>query len=293
MKKFFVIFFLILTSYFLLLKSVWGVNYPDPTGFVNDFANLYSSGFKSELENKLSEFEKSTGDEIAVVTVNNLEGGDIDDVAARLFEKWKIGKKNTDNGLLLLIFKEDRQMRIEVGYGLEPYVTDGRAGEIIRNDIMPSFKEGNYDEGTRRGVDRILQYISNKDTAVNSTSSKNSDFPIWPFLLIIYFVSTYLASFLGRTKEIWPGAAIGGVTGLISGLIFSTLFASIFIAIFAGLIGLFLDSVLSKNYKIRKDKGLPTGFWTSGGGFSSGGGGGSFGGFGGGSSGGGGASGRW
>lgn len=118
----------------------------------------------------------------------------------------------------------------------------------------------------------------------------NDGLPVVAIFLGIYFLGTYLASFLGRSKEIWPGGAIGGLLGVIIGLLISSLIAAVFFGLFAGLFGLFLDFILSRNYKIRKEKGLPTGFWPSGGGFRSGGGGPSFGG---GSSGDGGASGRW
>ena len=182
-----------------------------------------------------------------------------------------------------------------MGYGLEPYITDGRAGDIIRNDMVPSFKTEKYEEGTGKAVDRSMKYISDKDIAPKEEPAKDDDgLPVIGIMLGIYFLGTYLASFLGRTKEIWPGGAIGGLIGILAGLIISSLAAAVFFGLFAGLFGLFLDFILSKNYKVRKSKGLPTNFWSSGGGFrSGGGGGGSFGGFGGGSSGGGGASGRW
>src|SRR3989338_10798175 len=286
--------FIILASSFVIHSSVFAVNYPSPAGYVNDFADIYSSEFETKLENKLADFEKATESEFTVVTVESLEGEQVENYAVKLFEKWQIGKKKEDNGLLLLISEKDREVRFEVGYGLEPYLTDGRAGEIIRRDIVPNFKEAKYEEGTEKAVDDSIKYISAKDIAPAEKLQKDNDgFPVIAVIFGIYFLGTYLASFLGRTKEIWPGGAIGGLLGVIIGLIISSLFIAVFLGLFAGLFGLFLDFILSRNYKIRKDKGLPTGFWPSGGGFRTGGGGSSFGGFGGGSSGGGGASGRW
>src|SRR3990167_4965038 len=280
--------FLLLTGFAL------AVNYPNPAGFVNDFADIYSSEFETKLEKKLADFEKATESEFTVVTVESLEGESVEEYAVRLFEKWKIGKAKEDNGLLLLISEKDHKVRFEVGYGLEPYLTDGRAGEIIRKDIVPNFKEAKYEAGTEKAVDDSIKYISDKDIAPVQEPEKNDGgFPVIVLFLGLYFLGTYLASFLGRTKVIWPGGAIGGLLGVIIGLIISSLIAAVFFGLFAGLFGLFMDFILSRNYKIRKDKGLPTGFWPSGGGFRTGGGGSSFGGFGGGSSGGGGASGRW
>ncbi|OGG06031.1 hypothetical protein A2777_00755 [Candidatus Gottesmanbacteria bacterium RIFCSPHIGHO2_01_FULL_40_15] len=287
---------LVILSYiFLQLYPVYAVNYPSPSGYVNDFAGLYSSGYKIGLEKKLTDFENQTGAEMAVVTVKSLEGESVEDYAVRLYEKWKVGKKEADNGLIILIVKDEREVRIEVGYGLESFITDRRAGDIIRSEIVPEFKSGNFETGTEKAINRIFKYISDNDIAVNEKSDSDNDLSSWPILLvflIIYLFGTYLASFLGRTKEIWPGGAIGGILGLITGVIFSTYAVALIFGIFSTLFGLLLDFILSRNFKIRKEKGLPTNFWSSGGGFKSGGGS-SFGGFGGGSSGGGGASGKW
>jgi len=291
--KIFFRIFLIFACVFLFAISVFAADYPKPAGFVNDYAGIYSSDFKIRLENKLKSFEEQTGGEIAVAAIKSLEGQPVEEYAVKLFEKWKIGKARDDNGLLLLIAKDDREVRIEVGYGFEPYINDARAGDIIRNDIVPEFKNGNYEAGTGKATDSLMKFIANKDFAPKIKPRSDREFPFWAVLAGIYIFATYLASYLGRTKEIWPGAAIGGFFGVVIGLLISSFIAVIIAAIIAGLFGLWLDFILSRNYKIRKAKGLPTGFWHSGGGFRSGSGGSSFGGFGGGSSGGGGASGRW
>ena len=131
---------------FVFPFKVSGLEFPRPIGFVNDFAEIFSNGFKSKLEKDLSDFEKETSTEIAVVTIRSLKADSIDNYAVRLFEQWKIGKKDKDNGLLLLIAKNERKIKIEVGYGLEPVVTDGRAGRIIRAEMRPAFKKGNYEQ---------------------------------------------------------------------------------------------------------------------------------------------------
>ncbi len=297
MKNIF-LFLLSAICYLFFAFSAFALSFPKPAGYVSDFAGLYSSGFKSNLETDLSAFEKTTGVEIAVVTIKTLDGSDIDSYAVKLFEDWKIGKKGKDNGLLLLIAKEDRKIRIEVGYGLEPYITDGRSGEIIRNLMSPEFKKENYEGGTMFALTQLKKYISDKDIAPVESAGKSNSSDGWGELLglgivVVYIIATYVASFLGRTKEIWPGGAIGAVLGGIGGLFMATVLGLFMGAVIFGALGLLLDYILSKNYQVRKSRGLPTGFFHTWGGFSGGGSGGSFGGFGGGSSGGGGGSGGW
>lgn len=298
-----VLMMLISFTFLIAVPYVWAISYPNPTGYVNDYANIYSQSFKSELDTNLSNFEKTTGNEIAVVAIQSLEGEPIEDYTVKLFEKWKIGKKGSDNGLLFLIAVEDREMRFEVGYGLEPYITDGRAGEIIRNIISPEFKKGNYEGGTRAGITEVERILTAKEIAPTAEPVSQSGKSVGSFfvymLIALFFVGPYIAAYLGRSKEIWPGGAIGGVIGAAMGFLLGSVIIGIITLIGFGLFGLFMDLVLTKTYQNRKDKGLPTDWWRSGGGFFGGGGfgggrsGGGFGGFGGGGSGGGGASGRW
>ena len=286
---------LLFSPSFVLARDI-----PAPSGLVNDFAQMLSPAYRASLENDLQNFEKQTGAEITLATIDSLGDSTIEDRAAKIFQEWGIGKKHKDNGVLLLIAKEERQARIEVGYGLESYITDGRAGEIIRSDIVPNFREGNYDEGIRSAISSIKNYILKAEPETTQeairTSIRSVIFQFFAtqvgFFLFIFFL-LYIANFLGRSQSIWLGGVIGGFFGIVIGWLFISLISGIiFTPLLAG-IGLFLDSVLSRNYQKRKASGLPTGFWISGGGFNGGGGGGGFGGFGGGSSGGGGASGKW
>lgn len=148
--KFFRFLIVFLLGFFLVSLPIWAQDFPEPTGHVNDFAQLLSSDYRQSLEQELVDFEEETTAEIAVVTIESLEGDSIEEYAVRLFEQWGIGKKEKDNGLLILIAKEDREMRIEVGYGLEPVITDGRAGRIIREKMRPAFREENYDQTSFR-----------------------------------------------------------------------------------------------------------------------------------------------
>src|SRR3989338_8844870 len=149
---FIIYWFIGLLVFIGLFSPVAAVSFPKPTGYVNDFAQIYSSDFKQSVETELAEFEKKTGVEMAVVTLKSLEGMDIESYAVGLFENWKIGKRGQDNGLLLLMSTEDRAVRIEVGYGIEEKITDGKAGEILRSHAIPNFRNNDYEKGTRDTV---------------------------------------------------------------------------------------------------------------------------------------------
>lgn len=283
---------------FFGVSNVSAAHIPAPSGFVNDFAGMFSPAFRQAVEEDLQRFEQTTGAEIAVVTVGSLEGEALEDFAVRLFEEWGIGKKNRDNGVLLLIARDERKVRIEVGYGLEPYITDGRAGSIIRNDITPYFREKAYEKGVQSALASLKAFIARGEPETAQEKIRANARGALSFLgsevgfIGLTLILIYILEFLARSKSFWLGGAMGGLLGAFAGwLFFSLLFLFVSGLIF-GVLGLLLDYVLSQNYTKRKAAGLPTGFWVSRGGFSSGGRGG-FGGFGGGGSGGGGASGNW
>lgn len=257
-----------------------------PAGFVNDFAGLLSQQEKSALELKLSDFSKITGAEIAVVTISNLGGDTIENFAVKLFEEWGIGKTGQDNGALLLIAKDDRQTRIEVGYGLEPVLTDAQSYWILHNVITPAFGEGKFFDGINNGVDKIISAVGGEQIPVEqeNQSSSSSDF-FW----LLLAGPIWLASILGRSKSWWLGGALGGVGGLVIGLIYGFIYMGIFSIAGLAILGLVFDYLVSKSYaKARLLGHYP---WWIGGRHGHGGGG--FGGFGGGRSGGGGSSHRW
>ncbi|MCX8166852.1 MAG: TPM domain-containing protein [Candidatus Micrarchaeota archaeon] len=161
-----------------------------PKGFVNDYADMLSQQEELTLENALRDVEKNLTIEIAVVTINSLEGDTVENFANNLFEKWKIGKKN-DNGLLILIAKNEREIRIEVGYGLEPIITDGRAKRIIDELMVPNFKQGNYYVGIALAINEIVSIITKKDVnQVIYVEPQNP--PFWATLILILFAIGFL-----------------------------------------------------------------------------------------------------
>lgn len=163
--------FLLLTLFLFLAPPIYANHTPAPNGYVNDFAGILTEQQESSLENTLKDFEQKTTNEIAIVIIKSLNGDSIENFAVKTFEEWRIGKKGKDNGTLFLAAIDDREMRIEVGYGLEPYLTDGEAGEIVRNRIAPEFQKGNYYQGIYLGMEKVMQEIAGEST----TTSYQSD----------------------------------------------------------------------------------------------------------------------
>src|SRR3989344_5512532 len=160
MKKLLKVSLALILGGVILAGQVLARDFPQPAGYVNDFAQVLSEDTKATLENDLTAFEAASGYEIAVVTLKSLEGDTVENVAVALFEQWGIGKKGQDNGVLLLIAVDDRQLKIEVGYGAEAILTDSRAGNIIRSEITPQFKVGDYDAGVIAAVTAIIEVLS-------------------------------------------------------------------------------------------------------------------------------------
>lgn len=297
------------------LITSFAAHLPAPSGFVNDFAGVIKQNEKTELENLLTDFEKQTTNEIAIATVKNMNGDYIENFAVKAFEEWKVGKDGKDNGILILVAVEERKVRIEVGYGLEGDITDARAGDIIRQEITPEFRNGNYGAGLKNAVNALIYKID-----ANFAQGKNIPEPVSNpgfqiknpsdlanlvicGLFLIFSVGSYLFAYMARSKSIWLGGIMGGaLAGVIAFVLQSLLFAIFFVPM-AMILGFLLDFILSRSYSALRKTGKKTDFWHSYGGFSGfgtggtifGGGnsGGGFGGFGGGSSGGGGASGSW
>jgi uncharacterized protein len=237
-----------------------------PSGYVNDFAHVMDAASRQRLENYLGEVERSTGAEIAIVTIDTLDGEPVEDVANRLYHQWGIGKKGKDEGILLLLAIKDHKQRAEIGLGLEPVITDGDAGEVLRR-IRPILRQGNYGgallAAAQQFGDRIAQskgvnLSPLRTVRTGRTGVQRSPIP-WPLVVVGILVLISFLSSIGR-----GGRGGGGGTGFLAGM--------------------FLGNMMG-----RGGSG-----WGSGGGFGGGGSsGGGFGGFGGGDSGGGGASSDW
>lgn len=279
---------------FLLYEVASAYSNPGPpTGFVNDYATIFTPDQRQDLESKLTDFEKQTTNEISVVTIQSLNGDTIEDFASKLFEEWNIGKKGNDNGVLLLVAVDDREVRIEVGYGLEGVLTDASSYWIIQNQIIPEFKSDNYFQGISAGTDIIIQTISGEFTPPTAELDQFDPQSILPIIFFIFAGLSWIASILARTKSWWAGGVLGGVAGLIITLVFGFITIGAISLLILVPLGLLFDYLISKSYREHTQNSSSIPWWAGGNnGFSSGGSRG-FGGFGGGRSGGGGASGRW
>lgn len=260
-----------------------------PSGFVNDFAGILTDQQKNELESQLTNFEQQTGNEISVATIPSLDGDTIENFAVRLFADWGIGKKNKDNGLLILVAPNEREVRIEVGYGLEGDITDAQSYWIIQNTILPAFRNNDYYSGISGAVHTITDALAKGSNIPSATSDTSPNLPAGEWLAFVLFIPLWLASILGRSKSWWAGGVLGGIIGVIIGFIKGFVIAGIVSIGILVPLGLLFDFIVSRSYKRARASGVYP-WWIGGRGGSGGGG---FGGFGGGRSGGGGASGRW
>jgi uncharacterized protein len=205
---------------FAALSSIPGfAALPKPGGHVNDFAGILDAATRSELEATLRDVEQKTTAEIALTTVSGLDGLTIEDYANRLFHEWGIGQKAIDNGILVLIAPGERQMRIEVGYGLEPILPDGLAGEIIRTEFLPDFRDGDFQAGIRSGMKRVTAVVLARHvlTSEERRELESNPPPLWvliPFLSLFVAFGFFLAGLGVRTKTVVP-AAVGALFGAV------------------------------------------------------------------------------
>jgi uncharacterized protein len=269
------------TSFFVFLTlvfcpAVFALDVPEkPASYVNDRAGMMSPAAREALESKLAQFDKETSNQLVVATFESLEGGSLEDFSIRLAEKWRPGTAKKDNGVILLVFKQDREVRIEVGYGLEGAMPDALAKRIISNEIVPSFKAGDFDGGILNAAGAIMKATRGEYTADAAGEDPFDTYGPWAFIGLVLYVLLPLV--LYAAVMIFMTAA-GGAPGFF--------FGALIVAILAA-----LRKMLASTVGQTISRG-GTGGWYSGGGSGSFGGS-SFGGFGGGSFGGGGASGRW
>ncbi len=285
---------------------------PKPAGRVTDLANVIDPATEAEIDGRLEQLERQTSSEVAVLTVPSLDGMPVEDYAVRLFKEWGIGQAKQDNGVLVLVAPNEREMRIEVGYGLEGVLPDGLAGQVIRETFIPRFRDDDYNGGIRDGVARVVdlvekqQVLSAEEIARLNDAGLPEDEPWWilvPFMGLFVAIGSVLAGVGLRTKTGFPllfGSLFGGMPLLMALTMIPRLGAVTLVPLAIGMsyLGYRLGKRESWRDAFRNTKGTGSGGgWTMGGGSSSGssssGSSGSSGSFGGGSSGGGGASGRW
>jgi uncharacterized protein len=288
------LFSLILFGFFTSTPRSLAFNIPDkPQNFVNDYADVLNVGDKNALENKISNFEKQTTDEIAVVIIPSLDGDTIENVAQNIFSKWGIGKKYKNNGVLLLVAMAEHKTRIHTGYGVEGDLTDLATSYIQSEIITPAFREGNYYSGIDGALDKIIESLGGNNIVPENYSDSQKSGISFEYFIFAFFLLQWIIAILGRSKSWWGGGVLGAVIGGAI-WIFGSLSLTFSVILFFVLIifGLGLDFFVSRTYQKVKNSGGHYPWWIGGGGFGGRSGGG-FGGFGGGFSGGGGSSGSW
>ncbi|MGY2161104.1 TPM domain-containing protein [Pseudomonas tolaasii] len=173
------------------LSAQAALTFPALTGRVVDNAQMIDPATRQQLTRQLQALEQTTGDQIVVVTVPDLQGVPIEDFGYQLGREWGIGQKGKDNGALLIVARDERKLRIEVGYGLEGVLTDAQSWVIINQVIAPKFKAGNYSQGISDGVAAMLQVVGGEPLAVPAHvadanfAKDNPGFSIGLFILLI------------------------------------------------------------------------------------------------------------
>jgi uncharacterized protein len=262
---------------------------PPLTARVIDLTGTLSGGAVSRIEAKLANLEARKGSQIAVLIVPTTQPEEIEQYGIRVEDAWKLGRKGVDDGAYLIVAKNDRRVRIEVGYGLEGALSDAITNRIIDETITPHFKSGDYDGGVEAGVDQMISVVNGEslpkpDTKWEHRGGLGHFLPL--LLVVVFAVSGVLRALFGR---LFGSVATGGLAGGLAWLLSHVLPIGVGAGIVAFLFALLAGSG-SRGWSAGRGWGGGFGGGLGGGGFSGGGGGFSGGGGGGG---GGGASGSW
>jgi uncharacterized protein len=278
--------------------AVADVAVPPLSGRVVDQTGTLTSGDIASLTRTLKDLEARKGSQIAVLIVPTTDQESIEQFSIRVAEAWKIGRKKIDDGALLVVAKNDRHLRIEVGYGLEGALTDATTRRIIDEDITPKFKSGDFAGGISAGVNRMIRVIDGEKLPAPEPEHWRSPVlfnmidPLNPFVIVgVFIVGGILRTTLGR---LFGSAATGGLVGFLAWLFVGSIAVSLIVALIAFVFAMFADMVPAGGGTARRggwSGGSSGGSWSGGGGSSSSDSGGFSGG--GGSFGGGGASGSW
>jgi len=264
---------------------------PALNAHVVDLTGTLTAAEREQLDAKLRDFEQRRGSQVAVLLVPTIGTEVIEDFATRVTDSWQLGRKGVDDGVLFVIAKQERKMRIQTGRGVQGTLTDILSKRIVADIVAPRFRTGDFAAGVNDGVDAIMKAIEGEDLPLPAkkpqrkvdTVSSYGDF-VWIAFFLVPVVAMVLRGIVGR----FAGAGLtGGVTGLAAGWIFGSVAFGVIAAILAFVFGLFAGTGVGRGVR---GGGWGGGFGGGGGGF--GGGGGGFSGGGGGFD-GGGASGEW
>jgi len=191
--------------FFIVPFSAGALDVPQLKGRVNDYASMLSPETAQKLDAALSAIESSDSTQIVVLTIPSLEGEILEEFSIKVAEAWKIGQNNLDNGVILLVSKNERKLRIEAGRGLEGKLTDLVSGRIIRSEIIPKFKEGDFNGGIEAGINAIVsvvkgEYKASETNTGRKESGKNPIFTLLIFLFVITAALSGISKILGGTS---------------------------------------------------------------------------------------------
>ena len=288
------LFSFLIFSLLLAAAAAPALDVPPLRGYVNDYAGMISPAAKTRIETELRNFERSDSTQVFILTIPSLQGETLEDFSIKVAESWKAGQKGRDNGVIVLVAKAERKIRIEVGRGLEGRLTDLTAGQIVDLVIKPRFSRGDFDGGFIAAASAIIDAVRGEFKAQPRKPPPQKGGSFSPFFAFLIFGGIALFFLAGISRIL--GAVLGalGLPALIYFALFPLGLIPLIILALVGLaIGIFLPLLFSGWW------GPGGGWWFFGGGGPWGGGGGGgddgggFGGGGGGDFGGGGASGDW
>ncbi|OOV26920.1 methanol dehydrogenase [Flavobacterium sp. LM5] len=216
--KLFLFILLLLNSSFLSAQFTIPEK-PSAQTSVYDYASLFDANEKAQLEEKLVRYSDSTTTQIVVITIESLKNEDINQLATKWAQTWGFGQAKEDNGVILLIAKNDRKIALQAGYGLEDRLTAGIGGEIIRNIILPEFKAGSYYNGVDKGTDALFDVFKGKYKGERK-KAKGDSFPILPLIFIIVMLIILFSKNKGGGNS---GNRGGGGPSLLDVIILSNL----------------------------------------------------------------------
>lgn len=195
----------------LLPLTASALEVPKLAGYVHDHAGVISPDIELKIENFLRGFEASDSTQLVILTIASLEGESLEEYSLKVADSWKLGQQAKDNGALLLIAKQERKIRIEVGYGLEGKLTDLLAGRIIDNEITPQFKAGDYDAGVIAGISAMAEAVRGEYQGTGKTARKKQR-SSWGSLALLLFLGPGMLLFGGgrRGRHHRSGLWIGG-----------------------------------------------------------------------------------
>ena len=210
-----------------MAAGISALEVPYLAGRVNDQANMLEDGFEAQLEERLRLLEEETGAQVAVLAISTLEGDPIEDFSMRVVETWKLGREDADNGVLILIARDERRMRIEVGYGLEGALTDAQSGRIIDHLMAPRFREGDFNGGVGAAVDAVSSAIRGEPVDIPEKRTETGGFNPASFIFLLIFGLPFIGTALSAR----------GAAGWIVGIFLIPFFFAFPAAIFGVTIG--------------------------------------------------------